>query len=265
QRGAQTNSSNLGPGHRMLCADLKTGRHLWERQITADVISAPVISGDQVLFTCFDGVSFCLDASTGAVVWKKDNAGTSAPLVADGHVLTTSKEMEDGKEYEGLKRLDLKEGKDRDRRMLARAKAGYLRAGGGGGVAIAPKEVSKLDSSVGFSGGAPPAAKLSEANKHIGVNTVARAWAYQGSRAAYRNGQMMNAQGKYLNSIKAGDGKFTWRAEIKGKRIEGDTQVFSPPALGERNLYLCGAQGHLVAVKQQDGALAFAYALKQPM
>src|SRR5262245_28641281 len=162
QRGnnlSQTSAQNLGPGHRMLCADLKTGRRLWEQQITADVISAPVISGDQVLFTCFDGVSFCLDASTGAVVWKKDNAGTSAPLVADGHVLTTSKEMEDGKEYEGLKRLDLKEGKDRDRRMLARAKAGYLRAGGGGGVAIGAGTVASLDSSVGFSLGAPPAAK----------------------------------------------------------------------------------------------------------
>jgi outer membrane protein assembly factor BamB len=141
---AQTDSSNLGPRHRMLCADLKTGRHLWEQKITADVISAPVVSGDQVLFTCFDGVSFCLDASTGAVVWK-------------------------------------------------------------------------------------------------------------------------NAQGKYLNSIKAGDGKFAWRAEIKGKGITEDTQVFSPPALGERNLYLCGAQGHIVAVKQKDGAPSFAYSLKQPM
>src|SRR5215510_6766168 len=154
QRGnnvSQTNSQNLGPGHRLLCADLKTGRHIWEQQITADVISAPVISGDQVLFTCFDGVSFCLESSTGAVVWKKENAGTSAPLVADGGVLITSKEMENGKEYEGLKRLDLKEGKERDSKALARAKAGYLRADGGGGVAIDAGTVAKVDSSVGFS------------------------------------------------------------------------------------------------------------------
>jgi Ca-activated chloride channel family protein len=261
---AQTDSSNLGPGHRMLCADLKTGRHLWERQITVDVISAPVVSGDQLLFTCFDGVSFCLDASTGAVVWKKENAGTSAPLVADGHVVTTSKETKDGKAYEGLKRFDLKEGKERDRELLAKEKADYLRAGGGGGVAMGAGTIAKLDSSVGFSS-APPAAKLAEANQHIGISTVAGAWAYQGSRAAYHNGRMMNAQGKYLNSIKSGDGKFAWRAEVKGEGIGEDTQVFSPPALGERNLYLCGAQGHIVAVKQQDGALAFAYALKQPM
>jgi outer membrane protein assembly factor BamB len=172
--------------------------------------------------------------------------------------------MKDGKAYEGLKRLELKGGEERDRVMLAREKADYLKENKGGGVAMDAGTVGKLDSSVGFSS-APSAAKLAEANKHIGVSTVAGAWAYQGSRAAYQNGQMMNAQGKYLNSIKAGDGKFAWRAEVKGKGIEEDTQVFSPPALGERNLYLCGAQGHLVAVKQQDGALAFAYALKQPM
>lgn len=272
QRGAQqaqnnstqTDTSNFGPGHRMLCADLKTGRHIWEQKISSDVISAPVVSGDQVLFTCFDGVSFCLDASTGSVVWKKENAGTSAPLIAGGHVVTTSKETKDGKAYEGLKRLELKGGEERDREMLAKEKADYLKENKGGGVAMDAATVGKLDSSVGF-GSAPSAAKLSDANKHIGVSTVAGAWAYQGSRAAYRNGKMMNAQGKYLNSIKAGDGKFAWRAEVKGKGVGEDTQVFSPPALGERNLYLCGAQGHIVAVKQQDGALAFAYALKQSM
>src|SRR5262245_9885637 len=124
QRGAQqvqnnstqTDSSNLGPGHRLLCADLKTGRHIWEQKITADVISAPVVSGDQLLFTCFDGVSFCLNASTGAIVWKKENAGTSAPLIAGGHVVTTSKETKNGNAYEGLKRLDLKKGEERDRK-----------------------------------------------------------------------------------------------------------------------------------------------------
>src|SRR5262249_29806054 len=79
-------------GHRLLCADLKTGRHLWEQKITGDVISAPVVSGDQLLFACFDGTSFCLNSETGAIVWQKQNAGTSAPLVANGEIVMTSKE-----------------------------------------------------------------------------------------------------------------------------------------------------------------------------
>ncbi len=261
---AQTAPDDRAPGHRMLCADLKTGRHLWERKITADVISAPVVSGDQLLFTCFDGASFCLNAATGAVVWQKQNEGTSAPLVAGGQVVMTSKEVKDGKTYEGLQRLELKAGNVRDRELLAKEKAEYLQAGKGGGVAMDAVTVSKLDSSVGFSS-APSAAKLADANKHIGVNTVAGAWAYQGSRAAYRNGRMMNAQGKYLNSIRSADGRFAWRAEVKGEGVNDKTQVFSPPALGHLNLYLCSAQGHLVSVRQQDGAVAFLYAFNQPM
>src|SRR5262249_14314126 len=51
--------------HRLLCAELKTGKHLWEADISADVISAPVIEGDQVFLTCFDGTSFCLNAGDG--------------------------------------------------------------------------------------------------------------------------------------------------------------------------------------------------------
>jgi outer membrane protein assembly factor BamB len=109
----QTNVHNAAPtsagltGHRLLCADLKTGRHLWEQEITADVISAPVVSGDQVLFTCFDGTSFCLNALSGSVAWKRNNAGTSAPLIANGEVVVTQKERRDGEDYEGLQRMDL--------------------------------------------------------------------------------------------------------------------------------------------------------------
>jgi Ca-activated chloride channel family protein len=251
-------------GHRMLCADLKTGRHLWEQKITGDVISAPVVSGDQLFFTCFDGTSFCLDSSTGTIEWKKQNAGTSAPLIAEGHVITTSKEVKDGKAYEGLKRLEPKRGRERDRELLAKEKADYLQVGSGGGVLIPDIVAKSLDSSVGFSS-APSSAKLNEANKHIGISTVAGAWAYQGSRAAYSKGKLMNAQGKYLNSINSSDGRFAWRAEVKGAGIGDDTQVFSPPALGARNLYLCSSQGHLASVRQSDGAISFLYAFKQPM
>src|SRR5262245_2934108 len=57
--------------HKLLCADLRTGKHLWEQRISGDAIVAPVIDDGQVLLTCFDGTSFCLDAGTGAVLWKK--------------------------------------------------------------------------------------------------------------------------------------------------------------------------------------------------
>ena len=50
---------------------------------------------------------------------------TALPTVLT-HVVTTSKETKDGKAYEGLKRLELKGGEERDRVTPAREKADYL-------------------------------------------------------------------------------------------------------------------------------------------
>lgn len=250
--------------HRLLCADLKTGRHLWERAISSDVISAPVVSEGKVYATTFDGTSYSFDAVTGELVWKKENAGTSAPVVVGDDVHITQKEQRDGKTYEGSQRLDARRGQAKDVRLRATSEAGYLGRNKGGGVALNQQAQGALDSSVGFSN-APAAAELVKANAHVGVNTVVGGWAYQGSRAAYSKGQMLNAQGRYLNSVNAADGRFAWRAEVSGGGLAEDAQVFSPPALGEEFMYLASSLGHLLSVGQGDGRLGFMYHFPEPM
>jgi hypothetical protein len=74
-----------------------------------------------------------------------------------------------------MKRLGIGAGLAHDRELLAEEKADYLQANGGGGVAIESAKIQSLDSSVGFSS-APPAAKLADANQHLGVSTVTRSW-----------------------------------------------------------------------------------------
>src|SRR5260370_17876985 len=118
------------------------------------------------------------------------------------------------------------------------------------GVAITTEAQNSLDSGVGF-GNAPESAKLKAAEQNVGVATVAGAWAYQGSRAAYSKGQMLNAQGRNLNSINAENGRANWQAEITGARVNANAQEFSPPALGRDYMYLSSAWGHLVSVLQQ--------------
>ena len=250
--------------HRLLCADLKTGKHIWERAISSDVISAPVVSEGKVYFTTFDGTSYSLDAADGTLVWKKKNAGTSAPLVVAGNVVVTQKEAREGKAYEGLQRLDAKAGTAKDEKLHASEEAKYLDKDKGGGVAINQQAQGALDSSVGF-GSAPASAELGKANDHLGVKTVVGGWAYQGSRAAYSKGQMLNAQGRYLNSIGADDGRFKWRAEVSGNGLAEGAQVFSPPALGDEFLYLSSSLGHILSVGQEDGRVGFMYQFPEPM
>jgi Ca-activated chloride channel family protein len=250
--------------HRLLCADLKTGRHVWERAISSDVISAPVVSDGRVYATTFDGTSYSFDAATGEPVWKKENAGTSAPVVVGDDVHITQKEQREGKAYEGSQRLDARRGEAKEDRLRASSEAKYLDKDKGGGVAITKEAQASLDSSVGFSN-APAAAQLHKANGHLGVGTVVGGWAYQGSRAAYSKGRMLNAQGRYLNSVNADDGRFAWRAEVSGGGLAADAQVFSPPALGEEFMYLSSALGHLLSVGQGDGRLGFMYLFPEPM
>lgn len=253
-----------GGSHRLLAADLRTGRHLWEQEISGDVITAPVVTDRTVYFTTFGGMSYALDRANGSVEWVKASAATSAPVIANGQLYETRK-AETGKDtVEGLARVDAKNGYLRDRELIAKRKADYLKPGSGGGVGLSLELATSLDSSVGFSS-APATAKLIEANDAVGVDSLSGAWAYQGSRAAVAKGQILNAQGNYVNSVRASDGKPTWQAEVVGAGSARGGQIFSPPALGHDYLYLAGAAGYLVSVRQSDGSVGFSYALKAPM
>jgi Ca-activated chloride channel homolog len=253
-----------GGSHRLLAAELSSGRHIWEQEIMGDVITAPVISDGTVYFTTLAGFSYALNATDGSVVWLKANAATSAPVIANGQLYETRKKVAGKETLEGLARVDAKKGDAHDKDLIAKSKADYLKAGNGGGVALSAQVVTSLDTAVGFAS-APSSAKMSEANEAVGVNSVVGAWAYQGSRAALSRGQILNAQGNYINSVRAADGKQSWQAEVVGNRGAASGQVFSPPALGHDYLYLAGASGYLLSVRQSDGHVGFSYAVKAPI
>ena len=253
-----------GHGHRLLCADLMTGRHVWEQDITGDVISAPIVEGDQVFFTCFDGTSFALNCNDGSVAWKKHNGGTSAPLIANGQVVLSEREQSGKDVREGVRRLDAKRGEPQELALLAAGKAEYLKAGRDGSVALDAAAQKHADAAVGFAS-APASASLGGAQANVNVSTVAGGWAYQGSRASYANGQILNAQANRLNCLRSKDGQVAWRAEAVGKNVSDQVQAFAPPALAGGNLYVCSAQGHLMDLRQSDGKVNFLYSTGQPM
>jgi hypothetical protein len=100
---------------------------------------------------------------------------------------------------------------------------------------------------------------------NVNVGTVARGSAFQGSKAAYAKDRIVNAQGNALNCVGASDGRVRWRGLAEGKQIGNDAQIFVPPALGAKNMYVCSVQGHLLSVGQVDGRIGFLYATHQPM
>ena len=66
---------------RALALDEKTGKILWTHEWEVDYRgmsyglgprATPTVDGDRVYFAGADGKLFCLNAATGAVIWKKD-------------------------------------------------------------------------------------------------------------------------------------------------------------------------------------------------
>jgi len=255
-------------GHRMLCADLKTGKHIWDKPITADVISAPVLDSNKVFFSCQDGTSFCMDAQTGKEIWKKADGSTSAPSVANsGKLFVTQKQIKGRDAFEKISAVDSTKGQ-----LLSLAvppppmAAPYLQGATNGSIAGLDKEhASVLDAAVGFGGGAPSTAQMSKASENIAISSVAQGWAYQGSRAVLKKGMAFNAQGATIKSISDDSGTVNWNASATGKGINKNAQAFSPPALGHENMYLASGQGHLISIDQKNGKVNFMYSTNQPM
>lgn len=228
------------------------------------MISAPVVSGDEVYLTCFEGTSFAFNARTGGTLWTKKGVATSAPLAVGDQVVLTRKVQKAAKMYEGMVRVDAQKGEERDKELIAKTDADYLGEGRGSSGAIGGLAQKNLDSSVGFTT-APATAKLAQANETVGVSSVVGGWAFQGSRPAHNGDSLFNAQGKYLNSVNAKDGKARWQAELAGAHVTNTAQVFAPPALGRDYMYLAGSNGVLVSVRQKDGAMGFSYAIGKPI
>ena len=250
-------------GHAMLCADLRTGEHVWEQKITADVMTAPVINDDQVFFTCFDGTAFCLDAKNGKVEWRERTESTSAPLVVDDEVVMSEKTQQADRSEESVWRRRRGSGERSHAEAMWSKRASFLDEETGGSSGLSHAYSKTLDFSVGF-GTAPHAAKLQMAKKHVGVSTVAQAWAYQGSRASYGKGNYYQSGSGMVNCISK-EYKKSWKTEFTGKDVKVDDQTFLPPSMGKDYLYLCSRHGHLVSVRQDNGETGFCYSTKEPM
>ena len=251
--------------HMLLCADLRTGEHIWEQEISGDVIVAPVVDAGQVFLTCFDGTSYCLDAADGTAIWHRDNAGTSSPLVVEGRVIMTEKDEQNGRIFERMRRSHRGSGEYSDPHNLSSRSAEYLHMTRGGGSSLRAAAASELDSGVGFAA-APQSSKLGAAARHLGVSTVSGAWAFQGSRPVYSRGHILGAQGRNIYSIRDDEkGTLLWEAEVRGSTIDPDDQVFLPPSLGREQMYIASTVGHLVAMRPDDGKVSMMYALLRPI
>jgi outer membrane protein assembly factor BamB len=189
------------------------------------VLAAPVAAGTRVYFTCTDGRVFCFDTKTGGGGWHIKVDATSAPVVVGDVLAVTTEEKTNRGAAVSIRRYSTADGEELDGKPLATTITG----------------------------------------RPVLTSHQRAEWDYQGPKIAAAGTRLFNAPGQVINSVDIKTGATYWRASVTGGGLGNGANTLTPPALGQKNLYLGTAKGQVLAVSQADGALAFAYDLGQPL
>jgi len=250
-------------GHRLIALSLEDGKTRWEAPIQGDIISAPVIEKDGVYLATHDGTVYKFQRESGKLLWKEGMHATSAPSIDEkGEVHVSRGEARGAERYEELQRLSGASGAVVGG-QLARKKAEYLEPDVQRQSEYAT-ENAKEDSSVGFAGGAPPAAAAPAAEANLGQSSVKGLWEFQGSRPTVQGGRSYATRGDTLQALDA-NGKVLWEGKLSGDVRKTGGHLASPPAWGGGKLVVGTTAGSIEAYEAESGKRVFSIEVGDPI
>jgi Ca-activated chloride channel family protein len=251
--------------HHLVALALADGKTRFDRAIAGDIISAPVVDGDSVYLTTFDGTVYRYERQSGKLAWQSKMNATSAPFIFHGQVHVAQGRVvagKDGKrEKEEAFRTLTVEGRLQDA-VKARKAAPYLEGTVQDRSGYAAEQ-SAADSSVGFGGGAPATAKSHEAKANIGQGTVRGLWEFQGSRPLVVGKANYSTQGDSILAIEADSGLPLWTHRLAGDVAKVGGHLAAPPSYAGGKLVVAGTSGDVIGYDAQSGKELFRYGLRE--
>lgn len=260
--------------HHLACYELKTGQQIWDKHIPAQIVTAPIISKGNLYVTSMDGTMSCMDKRDGAVVWTEKKNATSAPVVYNGKVYFSRRDVvkvqdKDGKmidqQQESLAdRIITKEGQAKDLPGTAQP-ADYLDIAKREKLSTFQGAAKSLDAGVGF-GAAPAAAGLGLGSGNIGQNTVQGVWSYQGSKPFVSNGLLYSAMGDQVKCVDPESNKVLWTKEFKGNN-QGPLvdSALTPPAIVNGKMFMGTTSGKILCMSAKSGELLWSVTISEPI
>ncbi len=263
-----------GGGHRLVAFELRRGRELWRVPLEGDIISAPVLHGDSVYSSTFNGTVYRHRISDGGLAWREEYRATSAPWLYGNEVYVSHREDTAANpgaprapgfmaqafltwamlaQVESVGRLsgsrapgDAPSSQSYRSRYAPWLNSGVQRRSSYSG------EQHSSDSQVGFST-APATARTAEAEANVGQGTVRGLWEFQGSRPCVVDGRLFLTQGDQLVAMDPASGRELWSRPLSGVLAEHGGHLASPPAAAGGRLFLATVTGDVVVVRQEDG------------
>ena len=216
-----------GGGYGFTAMDVRNGRVLWSRNITADVMNAAVLDEESIYFTTMDGIVWRLNQHDGRVVWRQRLRATSAPWLEGEHVHVT---LRDAREHEG-RRVQTEIGA-----VLAKADGQKLR------------EHEQVDAS--FLPSRPDA------------GGVPAGWSFEGSRPTIVDGRLYQTIGNEVHCRDATTGELLWRRQYT---TASRTRPATPPAIAGSQLVFGTRDGVLYGLDIDTGMTTWAYEVGEPI
>lgn len=244
--------------HRLLCMDLFTGQHLWDRKLSGDALTAPIVEGDELFITCLDGTTFCFDALDGHDIWTQHNGGTSAPLIVENEILTTEKQVDGERVWQRMVRRQRKTGELCDAQSDLDDQSSALIAELRHGSGLNPDVASRLDQVAHFSAELLNLSVFA-AREHLGLSSVAGVWSYQGPRAACAHKHIFNVDGMQVFCLTNAGRETAWAVTLDAGDSADRADALLPPAMGRERLYLTSTAGRLLSVGRDTGEVTMLY------
>jgi Ca-activated chloride channel family protein len=240
--------------HRLAAFALGDGAVLWETPLAGDVISAPVVAGDSVYATTFDGCVHRLLRSSGETVWRRDMRATSAPWVHGDEVHVSQRTpggpsvpLEGFTSLRGTGELLRGMSSSRPARYLDDEMQSHSSYG---------SSTSTSDAYVGFGSGPPPSSKSWVAAGNVGQRTVRGLWEYQGSRPTVLGDRSYATQGTSVRASETRTGTPCWERELPGDLRTLGGHLGSPPACAGGKVVVGTASGEVIAFAAGSGEVA---------
>jgi outer membrane protein assembly factor BamB len=79
-----------------VCFDIRNGEIIWQNWIDSDVISTPVISGENVYLSSYTGAIYSFDKNTGSLNGKSEINALSPPTIVGGKIFFPAKSVKSG-------------------------------------------------------------------------------------------------------------------------------------------------------------------------
>lgn len=211
-------------GQELSAYRVKDGEPVWTRSIGAELLAAPVISGDAVYATNLHGVVFRFARRTGRLGWAKALDATTAPWIAGNELFVTRRKAR------------------KEQQIVVAADTGKL--------------VREHDQSTGRYAGDVP----SDAGEMNG-GSWKQVWAFEGSRPVVDRGVRYVAMGGEIRASDATTGELLWQRRYSPPGGTADGRSVGSVALAGSEVVIATRDGTLFGLDVDTGYTLWSYAI----